>query len=322
MADMPALPNYTQLAQQTQASNQQAMNQQTLANRPNQTNQTGSLTWTQDPTTGQWTQTQSLNPTLTGAANSQQQTQAGLSAGANGMVGQAVSSLQNPMDTSGVSGVNAYDPNKYLSSMDSGFNGVQGVTDAMMGRLQPGMDQARAGLIQRLRSQGVSQDSEAYQRALDGQNRSDVDARQQALLAGTAEYDRMFNRNLQQNGQNSNVGMNAFNTSTQDRARQLTELEQARNRPLNDLKGLMGAAGPVQASPFAGFNTSGNAGGVDYYGAGKDKYSDALDYYNAESARAAANRASNISLGTNVAGGLLDAYGDDIGGWLKGLFGG
>jgi hypothetical protein len=35
---------------------------QTQANRPNQSSDFGNLTWTKDPTTGQWTQTNQLNP--------------------------------------------------------------------------------------------------------------------------------------------------------------------------------------------------------------------------------------------------------------------
>ena len=311
MADV-AIPNYTQLATQTQASNQAALDKQTQANRPNQTNQSGSIQWTQDPTTGQWTQNQTMNNDLTQAAQGQQQTQAGLMQGAAGLTGQAVGNLSQPLDTSGMTGVNAYDPNKYMSNMDAGFGSVQGVTDAMMGRLQPQMDQSRAALVQRLRSQGISQDSGAYQRAMNTQDQSDVDARQRALLAGTSEYNTEFNRNLQQNQQNSGVGMNAFNTSTSDRARQMQEATTARNQPLTDIKGMMGAAGDPALDPFAGFASQGNAGGVDYTGAGKDTYQSMLDAVNAQTAKDYANRQGNI----NAAGAT--------GNWLNnsGLFSG
>lgn len=318
MADVPGIPDYASLAEKTQQSNQTAMAGQTLANRPNQTNQQGSLTWTQDPTTGQWTQTQSLNPTLAAAANSQQQTQAGLSAGANGMVGQAVDSLGKPLDMSGLSQVQAYDPSKFNAIPASGFGAVQEVQDAMMGRLNPALENSRNSLIQRLRSQGVSQGSDAYDRAIHGADLKENDANQQALLAATGAYGDIFNRGLAGRQQQSSEGMNSFNTSTSDRARQLAELTTQRNQPMTDLKGLLGAAGSVQAPTFAGFNTSGNAGGVDYYGAGKDTYGDQLDNYNAESARTAANRSGNIALGK----GLLDEYGGDITKWLAGLFGG
>jgi len=321
MANIP-IPDYTALAEKTQQSNQSAMNQQTQANRPNQMNQGGSLTWTQDPTTGQWTQTQAMNPALTGSADAQQQTQLGLSQGAQGLAQGAVDAAGKPLDTSGMTQVNQYDPNKYLSTMDSGFGGVKEVTDAMMGRLQPGMDQARSALIQRLRSQGISQDSGAYQRAINTQDQSDVDARQRALLAGTSEYNTEFNRNLAQNQQNSGIGMNAFSTSTNDRQRMMDEAMLQRGLPLSDLKGLMGAAGGVTAPNFAGFGSAGNSGGVDYYGAGKDIFNNQISEKNAQTASDAAHRSGNYDLLKSVGGGLFDAYGSDIGGWLKGLFGG
>jgi len=322
MADFPAIPDYTKLAQQTQQSNQQAMNQQTLTNRPNQTNQSGSLQWTQDPTTGQWTQTQSYNPNITSSLNSQQGTQAGLLSGAEGMVPGAISGLQKPIDYSGLTGVQSYDPSKFNPLADSGFGAVQQVQDAMMSRLQPGLDQGRASLIQQLRSQGLSQGSDAYDRAIRNFDQKDNDARQQALLSATSAYGDIFNRSLANRQQQSSEANTAFSDSSAQRAAQLAEQDKQRNQGLTDLKGLLGTAGAVSPQAFAGFNTGGNAGGVDYYGAGKDSYGDVLDAYNAQSARSAANRQSNINLGTNVLGGLFDTYGDDIGGYLKGLFGG
>lgn len=311
----PTMPNYTQLAQQTQQSNQQAMNGQTTANRPNQVNSQGSLQWTQDPTTGAWTQTTSLNPALGS-------TQDTLNAGANGLAGQAVSNAQQPLDYSGISGVDQYDPTKFGAMPDSGFGAVQQVQDAMNSRLQPGLDQSRAALIQRLRSQGLSQDSNAYQRAITGQDQKDVDSSQQALLAATSAYGDIFNRGLASRQQQSNEAQTGFTDSTSDRARQIAEMQTQRGQPLSDLKGLLGASSGIAQPTFQGFNTSGNAGGVDYYGAGKDTYGDALGSFNAQTARNAANKQSNINLGTTIGSGLLSTYGDDVGTYLKGLFGG
>ena len=58
---LPAIPDYTKLAEQTAASKQAAIDTQTQANRPNQTNAQGDTsTWTKDPATGQWTQKQAF----------------------------------------------------------------------------------------------------------------------------------------------------------------------------------------------------------------------------------------------------------------------
>ena len=91
-------------------------------------------------------------------------------------------------------------PNSQVK-LNSGFDSVQGVTDAMMARLQPQMDQARQGEINRLKAQGIPENSPAWSRAMDTLNRSDVDARNQGLLAGTAENQNIFNRGLAQNNQ-------------------------------------------------------------------------------------------------------------------------
>jgi len=54
---LPTIPDYLKLAEQTSADKTRATNEQTLANRPNQTNAMGDTSqWTKDPVTGAWTQ--------------------------------------------------------------------------------------------------------------------------------------------------------------------------------------------------------------------------------------------------------------------------
>lgn len=60
-SEVPETPNYTATAQQQQGSNMNAWQDAMIANRPTQTNQYGTQSWTQDPNTGQWMQTNSLN---------------------------------------------------------------------------------------------------------------------------------------------------------------------------------------------------------------------------------------------------------------------
>ena len=61
----PKTPDYTALANQQAAAAKAAAEEQTKANRANQTNPMGSSTWTQDPTTGQWTQNVTWDPAVT-----------------------------------------------------------------------------------------------------------------------------------------------------------------------------------------------------------------------------------------------------------------
>jgi len=87
-------------------------------------------------------------------------------------------------------------------NLDSGFGAVQQVQDAMMGRLAPMRQQARDAEIQRLKNQGIPEDSDAFQRAVKRLDESDTDAQQQALLGAAGEYGNIFNRGLNKNSQN------------------------------------------------------------------------------------------------------------------------
>lgn len=55
-------PSMSDAAGQDRAYNEAMWTRALQANRPNQSTPWGSSSWTQDPQTGQWTQTQTLNP--------------------------------------------------------------------------------------------------------------------------------------------------------------------------------------------------------------------------------------------------------------------
>ncbi len=67
----------------------------------------------------------------------------------------------------------------------------QRVEDAIMGRMQGGMDRDRGQLEDRLASQGIGIGSEAYQAAMDDLNRGVNDARLGAVISGGQEQSRM-----------------------------------------------------------------------------------------------------------------------------------
>ena len=73
--ETPEAPDYTGIANQQSQLSQQAWADQLRANRPTQTNQFGSSTWSQDPTTGQWTQSTQLNQPQQDIFNQQQYNQ-------------------------------------------------------------------------------------------------------------------------------------------------------------------------------------------------------------------------------------------------------
>ena len=235
----------------------------------------------------------------------------------------------------------AYGPPNSQVTLNSGFGSVQGVTDAMMARLQPQMDQARQTEISRLKAQGIPENSPAWSRAMDTLNRSDVDARNQGLLAGTTENNNIFNRGLAQNnqvyGQNlsnqqfANTSNNqAFNQNLQGRQQALTE----QNNPYQQM---MWMNSIQQGNPVFGNVTNAGAGsGTDYSTAGQNTYNGLLGNYNAQTASNAAQiggigqlvggigsgLAGNPNAASNVAsnvGGLIGGIGNAakaIGGWF------
>jgi hypothetical protein len=74
----------------------------------------------------------------------------------------------------------------------------QRVEDALFSRLEPRLERDRAALDTRLRNQGLSPGSEAYNRAMDQTGRTATDARMQAILSGGQEQSRLFDMDVQQ----------------------------------------------------------------------------------------------------------------------------
>jgi hypothetical protein len=223
----PSAPDYTGVANQQAAQNQQNTTAQTWANRPNQTSPFGSSTWgtttVKDPTTGQdvtqWTQNTTLDPKLQGALNSQMDLTKGRSDLAGGMLGNVQNSLGQPMDYSGFTqmsqGPQAYNfggGGPIQSSLD--YSGAQNVGNAadtrakaeqnayasQTSRLDPRFDAQQRSMETDLANRGISRDSEAYTRAMDDFNRNKNDAYQQAqmgaITAGGTEAQRDYGMDL------------------------------------------------------------------------------------------------------------------------------
>jgi len=181
---------------------------------------------------------------------------------------------------------------------------------------------------------------------MDTLNRSDVDARQQALLGGLGEQNTLWNQNLSQanfgnasNQQAFGQGLSKAQLEAQIQANQANEAVsqgnltiqqrqqalQEQNNPLYQMSVLNG----MQNNPaFSQFVNAGANKGVDYTKAGEDAYQAELARTNSEAAAQAAKQAaiaqilggvgsSAVNRGTaSNAGGLLSGAGD----WLSGLF--
>ena len=305
-----------------------------------------------------WTQTTTLDPAEQAQLDKQRQLTSQQSDLAGGLLGKAAGSLGTPLSSADWTKRTGFDqsqlpnvdPNSVTNgvgplassvnrgqqnNMGAGFGSVQTVTDAMMSRLQPQRDQARQGEIQRLKNQGLSENSAAFQRAVTRLDQGDTDAQMQGLLAGTQEYGNEFNRGLAQNAQNfgfgatdanlqnsaagQQFGQNASiqsmlsalrgqkfgeqntmaNTTGNQRNADMQEALALRQSPLNDLNQLKG--GQVTNPSFTNFFNQGNAGGVDYSGAGQQQYGAITDANNVANANSQSQTQGLMSIASIAA---------------------
>jgi hypothetical protein len=243
-----------------------------------------------------------------------------------GMGGQAQTSpkqsMFGPAPASSTQGGVYTDPNTQVA-LNPGFGNVSQVQNAMMSRLQPQRDINREAELSRLKAQGISEDSNAWARSMDTLNRGDTDAQMQALLAGTAENNNIFNRSLSQNNQVFGQGLAQEGLTLQQRQQALTE----QNNPYQQ------ALWTQQMQPgnpaFQQFTNAGAGVGTNYTGAGQSQYAGNLGNYNAQTAannglisgigQIAGGIGNSMLNGQNSAGnGLMGGFGN----WLSSLFGG
>jgi hypothetical protein len=258
--------DFTGVANQQQQIAQQNNAQQTQANRPNQQTPWGSTGWTQDAN-GNWTQTQSLNPTLQGTLDQQQQNNQSLTNTAGGMTGQIGQAYQNPMDYSG-----------FMAGGDR-VNGGQYYNDRAMGAVrdkfnlwndeQFGTD--TAALEQQLFNRGVRPGDEGYDRQLQQLRETQGKLRQSsnldAILTGGAEGARM-----------QGMDINAGNYNTSQRQHQIAEAIARRNQPLAEYNAVTDAAGgPVQPPEMPTFASAGKTETPNLMDAMKAQYEQRMD---------------------------------------------
>lgn len=210
---VPKPADYTGAANQQAQLGTQAVNQQTQSNRPDQVTPFGGVQWTQDPATGQWSQTTSLAGPLGGAASGLQQQFADLAA--------------NPLDLSGLPQVDYGDAARQ-QAFEATYN-------QMAGRINPEFQQRTEGLETQLANQGLDPGSEAGRRAMREMRTAQADA-----LAGARGQ--AFGQGLQAQQQ-------AFGQSMAARQNALAEALRQRGLPLQEMGALMGL---TQAPSFMG----------------------------------------------------------------------
>lgn len=323
----PPAPDYTALAEQTAKSQAAAAEATTAANRPNQVDVYGNTsTWTKDAN-GNWTQTQKLG--AEGQALLDQQ-----NAMRNQLAGQVTDALGKPLTTAGLPEFSNYDTSKLqgvdaeglkakagLFNMDPMGN-AQAIQDATYKLLLPQREQARAAEVQRLKNMGLTEDSPAFQRAMETLGTGDTEAQLRALLAGQTEYGNQFNRALQQNqsnfGQSSDAEKFAMalrgqqwgeqgdqaNLNAALRKAGLEEQNYLRQQPLNQFEQMlrMQSYGDPRFGNFMGAT---GTQGTDYLGAGQQTYNANLANYNASQASKGGLMSGLMGLGGSILGGPI-----------------
>lgn len=227
--DAPPPPDYAAAARETAAGNLKAAEAAVAANRANQVNPYGTLTWTQ--TTGpdgkpQWTQTTALSETGqrlfdqqnktslglaglqdTGVSRVAAQQQAGWNDAALNKAGSALDYKANNLeqrlnlDAGKSERVNVannalmYDPSKLgpLGTVYDPTKDTNTATQAILARVNPQLERRRAATENQLANQGITRGSEAWQNAMTDLGQQENDAFTQAGLQG-------INLGMQQQG--------------------------------------------------------------------------------------------------------------------------
>lgn len=295
-------PFTTAAAAQGQQANAN-INAQTVANRANQINPFGSSEWTQDPTTGQWTQNVSLNPASQGALDSQQQLQAGRMQGAQDLLPGAISSISQPLDTSKLTqlfSLGGMTPGGYNQQAQSTFQQLQ----------QPLLDQRRQAVETQLANQGITRGSAAWQQAQDQLARDENNANLQGIQAG-----------FQQGNTEFGQGLSLASATGAQRAGQIGEQEQLQQEPLSNINALVNGQS-VTSPTFGQYGQAGVAAAPNYLGAAQSNYNAGLDQENLSADQSAQLMNGLFGLGGNF---LQTGTGQNLlgsaGSYLGSLFG-
>ena len=265
----PDAPDYEAAAEETAASNKEALNYQTWANRPNQNTPFGSTSWgseaTVDPATGlpvtQWTQNTTLDPESQRAVDAQLGLTADRSELGRSMYGRMEGEFADPMDwgslpeIGGAAGArNAAEENLYSRATS---------------RLDPQWEQREDQTAAKLAAQGLRPGDPAYDQAMSNMAMERTDA-----------YDRAQSSAISGGGAE---GERTFNMESKDRNRQLAEDMQKRGFSLNEINAIISGQ-QVGMPSMPGFTNAGNSGGTDYSGAAQQGFQSEMDQFSGDQA--------------------------------------
>jgi len=288
-----AAPDYAAAAKETAAGNLQAAEYATTANRANQYNPYGSVTWQKGATENDpWTQTTSFSPQGQALFDLQQGTDLAYGQAAQKGFDNIKGLFENPnIDSSSWQNVQGIDLNKLPGGP---INAGQTAQQALMSRLRPTLDTEQSALDTKLANQGISLGSDAYKRAmnLQGQRMNDLELQAASQGIGLDMANRQQSLAEQQAALTGNLNL---------RGSQANETYAAKQNPLNLINALKSGS-QVQAPTFGSYAQQATTSGADMLGAANSQYGASLDAANATNAQNNAMTSGLFSLGGAIGG--------------------
>ena len=291
-AKAPPPPDYQALAKQTSANDLKAAQYATSANRINQYNPYGSLTYdktTNPDGTENWTQNERLSKVGQKLFNADNQSKLALADLQAGAVDRTRDQMSNGFDDSQLAGrAQVFDPNsREMGTAYDGQGMTNNATEAILSRVNPQLERQQAAMESQLLNQGVTRGSQAWNTAIDelGRQRNDatIQAGLQGIQLGQSQQAQRFGQ------QNSLYSLGAAGQAQQygqqdaQRKQSLQEQQYFENRDLNQLNALR--TGSQTSNPeFERFAQQGQTSGADAMKAGQAQYGAEVANVNARNA--------------------------------------
>lgn len=302
----PKAPDYAALQKEQLAQNQQMWNQQQQANRPNQNNPYGSVSWTKDAN-GNWTQTETWDPKIKENMDAILQKQKE-SIGGIGTFNpyQMTTGKFNPMTSFN------YGSDGGANPAGGDFNSqdfADAFTQNLLARIKPQQEVDRGSMETKLRQQGLQPGTEAYDRAYKNLLNSQGDVNAQASLSGMLAA--------------GNEARANYNTSLGYDAAAAANNAQNYLTPIQGANGIAGLAQGVYRPQYQQFMGAGQAQGVDTVAGAQQQYAQQMQDYNQKVASKSGKGGSIGSLVGMGVGGLVGGLpGAGLGSQIGGTAGG
>lgn len=300
----PPPPDYAKLAEEQSRLQNEMLQLQTTANRPNQYNPMGSVEWTQDPTTGQWSQFETWNPQTQEAYDK-----------TLGLQSSQIGQIQELMKSGGFSGGPAmptYTPQDLASmpqyNQASGDAYAQKFTESLLGRVRPQQQMDQEQMATKLRLQGLQPGTEAYDRAyrnlLTSQGDVTAQATLQGQLAGAGEARNIFGTELDAWLKRGQEGRDIYQTQLGGQQQGYGQAMQNYLLPWQTAQMTQGLANSIQQPDFQGFSQAGLGEAPQVMDAAQQQYAQQMQAYN-EAAQSKQGKGQGIG---SLVGGIGGAF--------------